>query len=286
MRFAHWCVVAGLIVLLSACQPAAATQAPLPGAQDVLNKAASEIRNAKSVKIKLQLSGAPSYVDPPTNAISFVSADGAYASPDRVTAKVVAKILGVAGEVEVIAIGDDQWYSNKILTAGKFINKTFSPGFNAAKLVSSDAGIESALKAIRDLKMIGRETLDGVNVYHVTGAANGADIEALTVGLIRGASVVLDIYVNADNGRVARVVMVQPDTVTAKEPKPTRWDLELFDYNTDIIINPPSVPQAATQAATQIATQPATQSVTAIPTMATAATPTIPLPTDEATQAK
>ncbi len=267
MRLPRWILfVSFFMVLIAAgCQSAAPTEVPLPNPQDALNKAALEIRNATSIKIKLQLSGAPSYVDPPTNQISFVSADGAYASPDRVSAKVVAKLFGVAGEVEVIAIGDDQWYSNKILTLGRFAKKVFSPGFNAAKLVSSDAGIESALKAIKNLKMIGRENLDGVNVYHISGSADGKDIEALTVGLIRGASVQMDIYINTATQRVERVVMVQPDTVTDKEPKPRRWDLELFDYNALITISAPDVPAAGTASATLQATAQATVEATQAP---------------------
>jgi hypothetical protein len=212
----------------------------LPDPREALNKAALEVRNAKSLKIKLQLSGATSYVDPPTNSIAFVSADGGYAAPDRVKARVVAKILGIAGEVEVVAIGDDQWYSNKILTAGQFVKAVFAPGFNAAKLVSSDAGIESALKAIRDLKTVGAESLYGVDVYHIAGTADGKDIEALTVGLIRGKLVNVDIYVNRQTFRVERVIIVQPDTVTDKEPKPTTWNLEIFDYNGAIAIDPPA----------------------------------------------
>src|SRR5204863_9525268 len=154
-----------------------------------------------------QLTGAPSYVDPPLtpggpgNTIAFVSADGAYVAPDRVQAKVVARIFGLAGEVEVIAIGDDQWMRNKILTADKWVKQTFSPGFNAQKLVSSDQGIEAALKALKDVQMVGRETVDGVPMYHIKGSASGVDIGALTVGLIRGNQVQADIYIVVDTGR-------------------------------------------------------------------------------------
>jgi hypothetical protein len=233
------CLFCGLVIAITACQPAAAPVV-LPDARETLNKAAAEVRNAKSLKIKLQLSGTTAYVDT-TRQVSFVSADGAYVSPDRVSAKIVAKILSVASEVDVVAIGDDQWYSNKILTAGKFIKAVFAPGFNAAKLVSSDVGIEGALKSVRELKMIGVESLFGVQVYKLTGVADGKDIEALTVGLIRGTVVNMEIYLNQATARVERVILVQPDTVTEKDPKPTTWTLEIFDYNTDIKIDPPVV---------------------------------------------
>ena len=71
-------MVAILVVILAACNPAPqTTPTPPPDPQGLLNKAAQEVQNAKSVHIKLQLTGAPSYVDPPLtpggpgNSIAF-----------------------------------------------------------------------------------------------------------------------------------------------------------------------------------------------------------------------
>src|SRR5262249_31667170 len=136
---------------------------------------------------------------------------------------------------------------------GRWIKQIFSPGFNAGKLISSAEGIQAALKAFKNVKLIGQENVDGTQMYHITGTAAGNDIASLTVGLIRGSDVLVDIYVVVDTGRVDRVIMVQPDTVTAKEPKPTTWTLELFDYNTEAQITPPPV-ESGTAAATSAAT--------------------------------
>src|SRR5512135_1856141 len=169
MRLARWWALIALIILAAACNPAPkATETPPPDPQSLLNKAATEIRNAKSVRIKLQLTGAPSFVDPPLtpggpgNSISFVSADGAYLAPDRVQAKVVARLYGLPGEVEVIAVGDDQWMRNAVLTGNLWVKREFAPGFNAAKLISSNEGIEAAIRSFKDVKLIGVESVDGV----------------------------------------------------------------------------------------------------------------------------
>src|SRR5258707_10582080 len=121
-------------LVLGACRGGrgAATPTPMPDAQTLLNKAASEVQNAKSIKIKLQLTGAPSYVDPPAtpggpgNQISFISANGLYVAPDRFSATVSAALFGVPGSVDVIAIGDNQWMKNQILTAGHWVARVFS----------------------------------------------------------------------------------------------------------------------------------------------------------------
>lgn len=249
MRFFRWCAI-GLMMafVLAACGGAKATEVPLPDAQSLLTKAAAEVESAKSIKIKLELTGAPSYVDPPRNLVTFVSANGLYVAPDRLSATVTVKIGSIPGQVDVVAIGDDQWMNNALLTAGHWAKAVFSPGFNAGKLISSQEGIHSALGTLKDPKMIGRETVFGTEMYHVSGVSDGASMAALTVGLIRGKIVNVDIFVTVDTGRVDHVVMVQPDTVTEKEKTPSTWTLELYDYNTEAKIEAPQVANATEQA--------------------------------------
>src|SRR5258708_21856564 len=113
-----------LMAVLTACN---AAPAPLPDVQTLLTNAGNAVEQASSVRIKLQLTGAPAFVDPPVlpggvgNRISFISADGVYVSPDRISATVVAKILGIPGQVEVVAIGNDQWMKAGLLTAGNWL---------------------------------------------------------------------------------------------------------------------------------------------------------------------
>src|SRR5260370_16352485 len=128
MPYARDRVVLSLLIMslaLGACTggQGAATPTPMPDAQTLLNKAASEVQNAKSIKIKLQLTGAPSFVDPPAtpgvpgNQISFISATGLCVAPDRFSATVSAALCGVPGSVDVIAIGDNQSLKRQILPA-------------------------------------------------------------------------------------------------------------------------------------------------------------------------
>ena len=252
-KSARYCVYLLLLgILLTACNgsPAATpTSTPTPDAKKLLNTAAGQVQNSKSLRFKLQRTGAPAYVDN-SNLIEFVTTNGNYLEPSSVSGTVVARIGGIAGEVEIVAIGDDQWYKNAILTANHWVKALFAPGFNAAKLIKSDEGIQSALNAIKNLKYIGQEDVFGTPMYHLTGDAAAADVSALTVGLIKGADTVIDIYIVVETGRVDHVVIVQPLTVTDQYPDPTKWTLEIYDYDaTDIKIVPPEnadVPVAAT----------------------------------------
>jgi hypothetical protein len=242
-----------VLVLLTACS-GNATSTPIPDAATLLKTAATEIEHSSSFKIKLQVTGAPTYVDPPSNKIAFVSANGLYVAPDKLSATVVAKILSLPGEVQVVAIGDNQWMKNQILTAGQWLKGVFSPGFNAGNLISSDTGIQAALNSLRDVKYVGHESINGTDMVHLTAVGDGAQIASLTVGLIHGNLVNMDIYIVPDTNRVDTVLMTQPDTVSTAEPNPTTWTLEIYDYNAPAqIAEPNAVQPAATAAATQSA---------------------------------
>ncbi|MHB8624879.1 MAG: LppX_LprAFG lipoprotein [Aggregatilineales bacterium] len=293
---ARYTAAIGLIGLcgLVACQPTATPTPAAANPRDLLDRAGQTIQQTKSVKIKLQVSGAPTFVNTiGAGLVQFLSADGEYLAPGSVSATVKAKLLGIAGQVDIIAIGDTQWYRNAILTGGKFVNSTFAPGFNAQQLVSSDQGIQSALKSVTDLTLIGQENQFGATVYHLAGKAPGSKVTALTVGLIQSnATVDIDVYVDTTTLRAIDVVLTQPETITAAEPNPTRWDLELYDYDVPVTITPPpdaiSAPsklapaptsvQPATAPATAASVPGATDTIPVPPPLA--ATATLPVPTD------
>lgn len=277
-RFTALIGLIGLLVGLVACQ-SGGTSTPAADPHALLDNAGQTIQQTKSVKIKLQATGAPAFVNTiGAGLVQFLSADGEYLAPNSISATVKAKLLGVAGQLDIVAIGDTQWYRNAILTGGKFVNSTFAPGFNAQQLVSSDQGIRSALRSISDLALVGQENLFGANVYHLKGNAPGAKVTSLTVGLIQSTSTVnVDVYIDTASLRAVDVVLTQPETVSATEPNPTKWDLELYDYDQPVTITPPP---NAVSAPSKLAPVPATQSVTVPATLSATpeATGTIPIP--------
>jgi hypothetical protein len=241
---AKYLLIGLILVLVAACGGSAATETPLPDPRAMLDAAAKAIQQVKTVRFKLQLTGAPAFID--TNQIiSFVSADGSYIAPDRVGAKVSAAVMGVPGQIDIVAVGDDQYYKHIVLTGNRWLKKQFSPGFNADKLIRSDQGIRRAIEALKGIKMVGREDLFGTPVYHISGQSSIADISAVTVGLIRGtADAQVDVYLDVNGTNVERMVLVQPETVSAEHPDPTTWTMELFNYNDPSITI--DIPQAET----------------------------------------
>jgi hypothetical protein len=278
MRFSRVGFVVLVMLLVTGCSAASQpTATPVPNAEAMLDKAATEIRNAQSFKIKLQVAGAPAYIDAvvmpggSTNSIAFVSTDGSYSAPDKVSARVIANLMGIPGKVDIVAIGMDQYINSPLLTAGNWTQQVFSPDFNAEKLIASDTGIAATIKALKGFTVSGPEAVDGTPMYRLKGKATSAEITALTIGLISGKDVELEIFIAVETGRIDHVVIVQPGTETKTDPQPTTWTLELFDYNVAVTITPPpSVEQApaSTQASSDAPTGQPALDVTAAATAA------------------
>ncbi|MFQ3534942.1 MAG: LppX_LprAFG lipoprotein [Aggregatilineales bacterium] len=254
---------------LAACGTPTASPTPPPDPRTLLSAAAADIQAVSALRFKLQLTGAPAFIDD-DGIISFSSADGVYVAPDKVSAKVSAAVAGVAGQIDIVTVGDEQYMKHILLTANRWLNMQFSPGFNAERLIRGDLGIKYALNALTDLTYHGVVDLFGTPVHHISGRASVADISAVTVNLIRGTgSADADIYINTVSGRVERIVLVQPETVSDQHPEPTTWIMELFDYDDrSISVEVPRVEALPTAT-------PSVLGAPALPTLPSRATPEV-----------
>lgn len=234
----RWLVIlALLIILLAACNGGDATPTPEPLA--LLENAATYIREANTLAVTIERTGAPVYVDT-QGLINFLRATGYYVAPDRVQARVRVLFAGIASDIDVIAIGDEQYYRHPVLTGGSWLHAEFSPGFNAENLVRSESGLSRAMSAIKNLELLGIEDVDGTAMWHLKGTAVGSEVSALTFELIPAeADVLVDLYIRADDGHAERMVLVQPDTVSEDQPEPSTWLVEVYDYNGDYSVTAP-----------------------------------------------
>lgn len=229
MRNLRGLIVLGLLLIIStAC--GGGTDAPPPDPLDLLSQAAAYIQTAESFGVTIALEGAPVTIDT-AGIVNFIRAAGHYVAPDRVQARVRATVAGIAGDVDVIAIGDEQYFRHSILTGGGWLNAEFSPGFNAEDLVRSESGLARALGAVTALEMLGAEDVDGIQMWHLTGTAIGSEVAAITFGLIPAeADVLVDAYIRVDDGHAERLVLVQPDTASDEYDAST-WTIDVYDYN-------------------------------------------------------
>ena len=264
------------VFLLAACQTA--TPEPPPDPLALVTEASENIREMNTFRMLVEQSGAPFYVLTDLGNVQFRRAEAQYVAPRDMQAHVRLLALGLPADVDVYSRGDNQWYRNSILTANRWFNAPFSPGFNPENLIASETGFQSALRAMQNLQYVGVETLeDGSSVYHLTARANGPDVSGLMAGLVEMTGIVdVDVYVSRDKKLPIRFVIVDPATVTEEEPKPTTWTMDIYDFNAEAKLEDPESTSTApiaevTEAAQNVA---ATRSATeAQPPASAEATP-------------
>ncbi len=242
-------IVLLLLVSVSAACSGSPTEPP-PEPMALVTTAAENIRETDTFRMLVERTGAPYFIQTDLGNVAFRRASAQYVAPDVMEAQVRLIAAGLPTEVGVFSRGERQWYRNDILTGGQWYNAPFSPGFNPQTLIAEETGFQQSLQALIGMTYAGEETLeDGSPVFHLDATANGGDVTALLAGLIEmGGTVDVDVYIHRETRLPVRFVIVQPGTVTAEEPEPTTWTIDIYDINAPAEINDPEASPAPAEA--------------------------------------
>lgn len=231
-RKAHlvWLVALVVLVLpLSAC----GSQEKVPTAAEIVQKAAKAVTDSQSFHFEITTSGAPAYLDAnKTMALNTVTGD--LQRPDNAQATLNVSLMGAVFEIGYIATGGQQYWTNPI--TGKWELVPSGLGYSPSILFDSQQGVAGVVGKIRDLSLVGKESITGMETYHVKGVASGSDINKLTSGTIQGDNIKIDLWVNTDNFQPVRLQMEQP---AASSQQSTIWTLNVSKYNESVDIKPP-----------------------------------------------
>lgn len=224
-------IIASLL-LIGCTAGAPATEAPLDP-HTLLTQSVANLRPKQTFRVIVERSGADYLFKTDLGDVIFKRAEGQYISPDTIGAKVKIVLGNLPVEADVYAKGEDQSVRG-VWTSMKWEAGVFAPGFDPSKIISQEqSGLDQAVNALVDPKLVGEETLDdGSAVYHISATANGADVAAMVVNLIQMTGTVnVDAYVAKDSGLPVRFVIVQPDSATAAQTDPTKWTIDLYDFD-------------------------------------------------------
>ncbi|MBZ0287984.1 MAG: LppX_LprAFG lipoprotein, partial [Anaerolineae bacterium] len=175
--------------------------------------------------------------------VFFRQAKAQYVAPDTMQGSVRLVVAGIPADVDIFARGDVQWYRNAILTANRWFNQPFAPGFNPKTLIADDTGFQAALNSVIDLSYNGEASLeDSTPVYHLRGTADGADIAALLAGMIAvEGNAEVDVFIHREQRIPVRFIIRLPQTVTEAEPEPTTWTVDVYDINAEPELDEPDL---------------------------------------------
>lgn len=215
--------VRGAIALLLVAFQATCS-APPPDPVAILGRAADDLIAAETFRFALTREGPPTVLDPVTGA-TFSQATGEYRSPDRVHAR-----LNVALGSFLVAV-DALWLPEGVFVTdpftGRYVAAPAGATFDAAALFRS-TGAAAILRGLRDVSLVGAESVDGTDAYHIRGSAEGARLRALSGGVIVEGTHTVDVWVDKGRSRVLRVY--------DREPGGGVWKLDLSDVGKPVEI--------------------------------------------------
>lgn len=234
--------------LFAACTGGASptsTPTPTPDPLALITEAANKIRAADTFRMTVDQRGPDYTIYTDYGAVLFRRADAQYVAPDVMQAAIRVLAVGLRVDVDVFARGEDQWY-RAVWTANTWLHQPFAPGFNPRALIAEDTGFRAALDAVIDLRYVGETQLEsGQNVLHISGMADGADMNALLIGLIEmNGTVQVDVYIDRETGYPARFVLTE--TVPG-EDAPRVWTMDVLEVNAEPSIDPPAEVEAAAE---------------------------------------
>ncbi|MCP4426915.1 MAG: LppX_LprAFG lipoprotein [Chloroflexi bacterium] len=218
----------------TACRP---TPPPEPTPEEIVQNAAARMSKMTGFHFAIAHSGPPAYLEP-TETVSLIRADGDYAAPDRAQAAVLVKLTGFVTKIDVISVADIQWQTNPL--TGKWEELPPNWGFNPAVLFDAEIGLQAILAAdVSELTLTGREKLeDGpdAELYALIGVVAGERLYQMSGGLISPEATAVQLWIMPETFELARVILTETG---ADQENPSVWQVDLFNYDQVVEIEPP-----------------------------------------------
>ncbi|MFP5489146.1 MAG: LppX_LprAFG lipoprotein [Acidimicrobiia bacterium] len=198
----------------------------------VVADAAMAMAGVTSVEFRLDRSGAPIFIDE-FESLALDALVGQFTVPTTARAQLTVTVDGnLTTEIGAVAIDDEVWISNPV--TGDF--ETLPPGFDIdpSRFFDPEGGWQPLLANLRDVELVGVDDRGG-DRYRVRGIAPAAEVQNITVGLVRDQDVPVELWIHPGTSLVTRAEF---DTVI--DGAASRWVLELGRYGESFTIRPPA----------------------------------------------
>lgn len=198
----------------------------------VVADAATAMADVTSVEFRLDRSGAPIFIDE-FESLALDSLVGQFTIPTRARAQLTVTVDGnLTTEIGAVAIDEEVWISNPV--TGDF--ETLPPGFDIdpSRFFDPEGGWQPLLANLRDVELLGIDDRGG-DRYHVRGTAPAAEVQNITVGLVRDQDVPVELWIHPGTSLVTRA-----EFATSIDGAESRWVLDLGSYGASFTIRPPA----------------------------------------------
>jgi lipoprotein LprG len=222
--------------LLSACAGGfgGATPAPTPTPAALIARAGEATAGVRSLRFTIDLTGAPVYSDG-SRLFAVRTITGDIQRPDGALATLkVRGAIGVA-EFKTVSLAGKQYFTNPLTRQWQCL----PPGaaFDPSVLFDPQRGIGAILQeGIEQPALIGQEQVEGRATNHLRGIIAGARLQPISTGLLGAGPVTIDLWADAESGRLAKLLLV--DAATSAE-SPSTWTILFSAYDTPVDIRAP-----------------------------------------------
>lgn len=197
----------------------------------VLASAAEAMAAVTSVEFQLARGGAAVYIDE-YESLALDAMLGQFAVPNRAQAQLTVTVDdSLTTEIGAVAVDGEVWISNPV--TGDF--ETLPPGFDIdpSQFFDPVDGWQPLLANLADAELVGIDDRGGER-YHVRGVAPAAEVENITVGLVTGQDIPIDVWIHPTTSLVTHLEF---DTVL--DGAESSWAIELDRYGQTFTIAPP-----------------------------------------------
>lgn len=236
-RFQRLIVLIVLSNLLGGCASAGeteSTEAPDASVDDILAAASGRMAETQSLRFSLDIEG-ETFVDN-AGTIQLVAARGDLARPDKVAVDFQVQLFGTGTvTIRMITIGTSSWTTD--LLTGNWNTAPPEFGYNPSILYDNQQGLGPVMGRLRNPVLLGREDLDGRDMFRISGSASEATMGPLTSNTMTGEPVGLELWIDAATSNLHRVIVTEPDRSGKDEP--ATWTMNLSNHDEQVSIEPP-----------------------------------------------
>ncbi len=197
----------------------------------LMSRTAEAMAGVTSVEFRLQRDGAGIFIDQ-FEEIALDSLRGQFTVPTKAQAELTVTIdESLSTKIAAVAIDEEVWISNPV--TGDFETLPAGYDIDPSRFFDPQDGWQPLIANLQGVELVGIEDRGG-DRYHVRGRAAAADVQNITVGLIRDQDVPIDLWIHPST---ALVTGAEFTTIIYGED--AFWALELDNYGDDFTIVPP-----------------------------------------------
>ena len=185
-----------------------------------------------SVEFELERGGAPIFIDE-FERIALDSLRGQFSVPGRAQAEFEVTVNdNLATRLGAVAVDDEVWISNPV--TGDFETLPAGYDIDPSKFFDPENGWQPLLANLQDVTLVGVDDRGGER-YHITGTAPAEQVSNITVGLVQGQDVAVDLWIHPDT-----FLVTAAEFETTIDDGTSHWALELDRYGDTFEIEPPA----------------------------------------------